>query len=70
VREVIESARRVTGHAIPVVMGQRRAGDPPALVADARKARASLDWEPRHPKLDTIVAHAWAWERKHADWPR
>ena len=70
VREVIDSARRVTGHAIPVVVGQRRAGDPPALVADARNARASLGWEPRHAALDTIVAHAWAWECKHADWPR
>ncbi len=70
VREVIESARRVTGHAIPVVMGERRAGDPPTLVADARRARASLGWEPRHAGLDTIVAHAWAWESRHAHWPR
>ena len=70
VREVIEFARRVTGHAIPVIMGERRAGDPPALVADARNARAGLGWEPRHAALDAIVADAWAWECRHGHWPR
>ena len=68
VREVIEAARRVTGHPIPVVVGPRREGDPPVLVADARAARAQLGWTPRHADLDTIVAHAWAWERKQVDW--
>lgn len=68
VREVIEAARRVTGHPIPVVVGPRRAGDPPTLVADARAAREALGWQPRYPDLDRIVAHAWAWERTHADW--
>ncbi len=62
VREVIEAVRRVTGHAIPVVVGARREGDPPALVADARAARETLGWLPRHADLDTIVRHAWAWE--------
>jgi len=66
VREVIEAARRVTGHAIPVVAGERRAGDPPVLVADARAARETLGWQPRHAALDAIVAHAWAWERRAA----
>jgi UDP-glucose 4-epimerase len=65
VREVIEAARRVTGREIPVTMGERRAGDPPGLVADARAAREQLGWTPRHADLDRIVAHAWAWERKH-----
>lgn len=69
VREVIEAVRRVTGHPIPVVMGARRAGDPPSLVADARAARAALGWQPRHAELDAIVAHAWAWERKHGGTP-
>ena len=64
VREVIEAARRVTGHAIPVVAGERRAGDPPVLVADARAAREALGWQPRYAALDAIVAHAWAWERR------
>lgn len=69
VREVIESARRVTGHAIPEVVEARRAGDPPRLVADARRARDTLGWRPRFSALDTIIAHAWQWERKHAHWP-
>ena len=68
VREVIEAARRVTGHAIPVVVQPRRAGDPPVLVADATAARRELGWSPRHDSLDDIVAHAWAWERRHAEW--
>lgn len=66
VREVIEAVRRVTGHPIPVVMGARRAGDPPALVADSRAARAALGWQPRHAALEVIVAHAWAWEQRRA----
>ncbi len=69
VREVIEAVRRVTGHAIPVVAGARREGDPPVLVADARAARATLGWQPRYADLDAIVAHAWAWERRHAAVP-
>jgi UDP-glucose 4-epimerase len=70
VREVIDAARRVTAHPIPVVAGPRREGDPPVLVADARAARAALGWQPRFGDLDTIVAHAWAWERRHAAWAR
>ena len=70
VREVIAAVRRVTGHPIPVVVGQRREGDPPVLVADARAARESLGWTPRFADLDTLVAHAWAWERRHAQWAR
>ncbi|MEJ7747178.1 MAG: UDP-glucose 4-epimerase GalE, partial [Luteimonas sp.] len=65
VREVIDAVQRVTGKDIAVVHGERRAGDPPTLVADARHARATLNWSPRYPDLDTIVAHAWAWEQKH-----
>ena len=69
VREVIEAVRRVTGHAIPIVAGARREGDPPVLVADARAARDTLGWQPRYADLDAIVAHAWAWERRHAPVP-
>ncbi|QIL19300.1 UDP-glucose 4-epimerase GalE [Thermomonas sp. HDW16] len=68
VREVIEAARRVTGHPIPTHVGPRREGDPPVLVADAGAARKTLGWQPLYADLDTIVAHAWAWERRHADW--
>ena len=73
VREVIDTARRITGHPIPVVMEPRRAGDPPALVADAAAARAALGWTPRYADLQTIVAHAWACEQRIAaerDHPR
>ena len=68
VREVIEAARRVTGHPIPVLVQPRRAGDPPVLVADAGAARRELGWAPRHAALETIIAHAWAWERRHPEW--
>jgi UDP-glucose 4-epimerase len=62
VAEVIAAARRVTGRDIPVRDAPRRAGDPPRLVADARRARAELGWQPRFGELDTLIAHAWAWE--------
>ncbi len=60
VREVIESARRVTGHAIPAEEAPRRAGDPAVLVASSDRARRLLDWVPMHDDLDRIVADAWA----------
>lgn len=62
VREVIDAARAVTGRDIPVQYGARRSGDPARLVADARRARAELGWEPRHADLATMIAHAWRWE--------
>ena len=70
IREVIAAVERVTGRAIPTQAGPRRDGDPPVLVADARLARGRLGWRPRHADLDAIVAHAWAWELKHAAWRR
>lgn len=66
VKEVIAAAERVTGKTIPVVYGERRAGDPPRLVADATLAKKVLGWNPRYLDLDRIVADAWAWEQK---WP-
>lgn len=65
VREIIEACRRVTGHAIPEVMGQRRAGDPPELIADARRARTELGWEPKFADVDKIVETAWNWHRQN-----
>jgi len=65
VREVIDSARAVTGREIPEVHGERRAGDPAKLVADAKWAKSELGWDPRLADLDKIIAHAWAWEQKH-----
>ncbi|MEA3375984.1 MAG: UDP-glucose 4-epimerase GalE [Chloroflexota bacterium] len=65
VREVIETCRRVTGHPIPAEVGERRAGDPPVLIASSEKIREELGWEPQYPDLETIVAHAWRWHRTH-----
>jgi UDP-glucose 4-epimerase len=67
VRQVIESARRITGHPIPAVEAPRRPGDPPRLVASSEKIRRELGWEPQHPDLDDIVASAWAWHSTHPD---
>ena len=63
VKQVIESARRVTGHAIPVEIKPRRPGDPARLVASSEQAKKHLGWQPRHPELDDIVASAWAWQQ-------
>jgi UDP-glucose 4-epimerase len=59
VREVVEAARRVTGHAIPAEEAPRRPGDPATLVASSERARELLGWEPKHTDLDRIVADAW-----------
>ena len=64
VREVIESARRVTGHAIPAEVHPRRAGDPAVLVASSVKVIRELGWRPRYAELDVIMRTAWAWHRK------
>ena len=64
VKEVLEAARRVTGHAIPCDIKPRRAGDPARLVASSEAARANLGWTPKHPQLDDILASAWAWHQK------
>ena len=61
VREVVEAARRVTGHAIPAEAAPRREGDPAGLVADGRHARATLGWTPRRSSLEQILGDAWAW---------
>ncbi len=65
VRQVIEMCEQVTGTRIPAVEKPRRPGDPPKLVAAADKAIKELGWKSRHPKLQDIVATAWAWHRKH-----
>ena len=65
VREVIEAARRVTGHAIPAVEAPRRAGDPAVLVASSEKIQKELGWRPKLPDLEEIIASAWRWFRKH-----
>ena len=67
VREVIETARAVTGIDIPVKAGPRRPGDPPALVADSRRIAAELGWRPRFAGLEPILETAWAWHKSHPD---
>ncbi len=64
VREVIESARRVTGHPIPVVEEPRRPGDPAVLIASAEKIERDLGWKPEYDKLDDILASAWQWHQQ------
>jgi UDP-glucose 4-epimerase len=64
VMEVIESARRVTGHPIPVEFCARREGDPAELVASSALIRKELGWNPSFPGLDEIVASAWEWHKK------
>ena len=65
VKEVVEAARRVTGRPIPARVVKRRVGDPPVLVASSRRARRELGWQPRHSKLDQMIADSWAWKLAH-----
>ena len=65
VREVIETAREVTGHPIPAVVGPRRPGDPAVLVAGHERIRRELGWQPRYTELRDIIASAWEWHRAH-----
>jgi UDP-glucose 4-epimerase len=67
VREVIEAARRVTGHPIPVVEAPRRPGDAAVLVASSAKIQTELNWKPQHADLEEIIASAWDWRRRHPD---
>ena len=64
VKEVIDSATRVTGKEIKRVMGGRRAGDPPTLVGSAKKAKEVLGWKPESAEIDKIVEDAWRWHQK------
>ena len=65
VREVIETARKVTGHPIPAVEIPRREGDPARLVASGEKAKTVLGWEPKITSLEDIIRSAWVWHSTH-----
>lgn len=65
VREVIETARKVTGHPIPATETPRRAGDPARLVASSEKAKKILGWKPVHDSLEEIISSAWSWHKNH-----
>jgi UDP-glucose 4-epimerase len=65
VKEVIETARRVTGRSIEVEIGPRRPGDPPELVGSSAAIKAKLGWKPKRGELESIIADAWDWLQKH-----
>jgi UDP-glucose 4-epimerase len=65
VRQVVDIARRVTGHPIPVRIEPRRAGDPAVLVASSERARRELGWSPCRDNLEAIVSSAWRWHSAH-----
>jgi UDP-glucose 4-epimerase len=72
VREVIETCERVTGCTIPIIEKSPRTGDPALLIASSSKIRSALGWNRRFPKLETIVSHAWNWEKRRnvAQWQK
>jgi UDP-glucose 4-epimerase len=65
IREVIETARQITGHRIPVTESPRRPGDSASLVASAQKIKRELGWKPQHDNLHEIITSAWAWHKWH-----
>ncbi len=67
VREVLDAAERITGRPVPHTIGDRRAGDPPVLVASNARAAEALGWRPTRSSLDEMVASAWEWRRRHPD---
>ena len=66
VKQIIEAARRITGHEIPAVTDDRRAGDPAILVADSTLIRKQLGWQPRYETIEKIIQSAWLWHQKEA----
>ncbi len=66
VKEVLNAVERVTGQKVPFVMGPRREGDPPELVADSTRLQTELGWRPEYSDLETIVKTAWDWAQKKA----
>jgi UDP-glucose 4-epimerase len=65
VKQVIETAREITGHPIPANVGPRRPGDPAVLVASSEKIQAELGWRPVFPTLRAIIQSAWDWHCRH-----
>ncbi|HMA59168.1 MAG TPA: UDP-glucose 4-epimerase GalE [Halanaerobiales bacterium] len=64
VKEVIETARQVTGEIIPAENSERRAGDPAVLIASSKKIQKELNWQAEYPDLETIIKTAWNWHKK------
>jgi len=67
VQEIINVARKITGHEIPVVIGSRRFGDPAELIACTEKIKTELGWKPKMSDLQTIMETAWRWHKNHPE---
>jgi UDP-glucose 4-epimerase len=65
VRQIVDSVNRVTGKELPVVYGERRAGDPPALIADTSRAGELIGWNPTRSTMDDMIGSAWEWMQRH-----
>lgn len=65
VKEVVEIARKVTGHEIPAEVAPRRAGDPAVLIASSKKAVDELGWKPKYNTVETVIETAWNWHKNH-----
>lgn len=65
VMQILEAARKVTGHPIPAEVVSRRPGDPPRLIADSTRARQELGWKPQFENAEAIIASVWKWLQKH-----
>ena len=65
VREVVNTAKQVTQKDITIRIGPRREGDPPVLVADARRIQRDIAWSPKHSSLETLISNAWTWHQKN-----
>jgi UDP-glucose 4-epimerase len=63
--EVLQTARDITGHEIPAVVGPRRAGDPAKLIADSTRIMQELGWQPEFGNLRQIIETAWQWHKSH-----
>lgn len=66
VREIIDTTRQITGHAIPSLTAERRPGDPAILIADSTRIREQLGWQPRFERIEDIIDTAWRWHQKEA----
>ena len=66
VRQIIDSARQITGHPIPSITVERREGDPAVLIADSSLIRAELGWQPRYENIEDIIRSAWVWHQREA----
>lgn len=67
VKEIIDTARKVTGHSIPAEIAPRRAGDPPRLIAGSDRIKKELGWKPRFESADAIIESVWKWMKKYPD---